>query len=156
MTADRLDLLAERRIRRTRQAPPPRHPRAEQPPRPVSTPGTRARVPADTRADVEAAVQPGTGGIAATVETAAPTAGAVPPAPAETVLRPAQFYVDSEADDYLRSIRAEALHRRVDISGSAVVRYALADLMARMTPTEVADALAAVPTDASTTGRKRR
>jgi hypothetical protein len=70
-------------------------------------------------------------------------------------LRPAQFYVDDRCDDYLRSIRAEALLRRLDVSGSAVVRLALYRLMEELTPEQVADRLAEPAADRGGSGRKR-
>jgi hypothetical protein len=46
-------------------------------------------------------------------------------------LRLAQFYVTPEHDDALRKIRATGLIDNMDVSGSAVVRYALDQLLAQ-------------------------
>jgi hypothetical protein len=70
-------------------------------------------------------------------------------------LRAAQFYLDDSCDDYLRSIRAEALVRRLDVSGSAVVRFAVHRLIEELTPAQVADRLAEPVAERDGTGRKR-
>jgi hypothetical protein len=70
-------------------------------------------------------------------------------------LRAAQFYLDDRCDDYLRSIRAEALMRRLDVSGSAVVRFAVHRLLEELTPAQVADRLAEPVAERDGTGRKR-
>jgi hypothetical protein len=77
------------------------------------------------------------------------------PASATTGLRAAQFYVDDRCDDYLRDIRVEALVRKLDVSGSAVVRLALHRLMEELSPAQVADRLATPTAERSGSGRKR-
>lgn len=71
-------------------------------------------------------------------------------------LRPAQFYIDDAIDGYLRSIRAEALVRKLDVTGSAVVRLALHRLMQELTPQQVTNRLAEPAAPRSSAGRKRR
>jgi hypothetical protein len=75
--------------------------------------------------------------------------------PATSGLRAAQFYLDDRCDDYLRSIRVEALMRKLDVSGSAVVRFAVHRLIEEMTPGQVADRLAEPVAERDGTGRKR-
>ena len=53
-------------------------------------------------------------------------------------LRLAQFYVTPDHDDALRRIRATGLVGGMDVSGSAVVRYALDQLLAKHKPEELA------------------
>lgn len=53
-------------------------------------------------------------------------------------LRLAQFYVTPDHDDALRRIRATGLVEGMDVSGSAVVRYALDQLLAKHKPEELA------------------
>lgn len=71
-------------------------------------------------------------------------------------LRPAQFYIDDSIDGYLRSIRAEALVRKLDVTGSAVVRLAMHRLMQELTPQQVTNRLAEPTAPRSSAGRKRR
>ena len=56
-------------------------------------------------------------------------------------LRLGQFYVTASQDEALRRIRAEGLISNMDVSGSAVVRYALDQLLASKTPAELAHLL---------------
>jgi hypothetical protein len=74
---------------------------------------------------------------------------------AQSGLRAAQFYLDDHCDDNLRSIRAEALMRRLDVSGSVVVRFAAHRLIEELTPTQVADRLAEPVAERDGTGRTR-
>lgn len=53
-------------------------------------------------------------------------------------LRLAQFYVTPDHDDALRRIRATGLVEGMDVSGSAVIRYALDELLAKHKPEELA------------------
>lgn len=78
-----------------------------------------------------------------------------PPALATTGLRAAQFYIDDRCDDYLRDIRVQALVRKLDVSGSAVVRLALHRLMEQLSSTQVADRLATPVGERAGSGRKR-
>ena len=87
-------------------------------------------------------------------ETAATAAQAV--VAVATPLRAAQFYVDGESDEYLRSVRAEALTRRLDVTASAVVRLAMHRLMRELTPRQVADFLTDPPAWQEGAGRRRR
>jgi hypothetical protein len=75
--------------------------------------------------------------------------------PSTAGLRAAQFYIDERCDDYLRDIRIEALTRKLDVSGSAVVRLALHRLIEELSPGQVADRLAAPTAERGGSGRKR-
>jgi hypothetical protein len=105
--------LAERRQRR--EPLPPRHPRAEQPP--AIQPGPAAgQQPSRTPVAKRPASRDG----------------------ASVPLRLGQFYVTASQDEALRRIRATGLMENMDVSGSAVVRYALDQLLASKTPDELA------------------
>lgn len=117
--------------RRRRQPPRPHHPRA-------------AANPADQGE--------GSGVLsAAPDETSASQATS-----AAGTLRPAQFYIDDAIDGYLRSVRAEALVRKLDVTGSAVVRLAVHRLMQELTVQQVTARLAEPAAPRSSAGRKRR
>jgi hypothetical protein len=49
----------------------------------------------------------------------------------EGPLRPAQLYLDGTTDDHLRRIKAAALVEGSDVTNSAVVRRAVAELVER-------------------------
>jgi hypothetical protein len=67
-------------------------------------------------------------------------------------------YLDPRHLDFLDDVRFNSVRRRlrVDVSGSAVVRFALERLAAEMQPHEVYEAIAAKPVDEKAVGRKRR
>jgi len=70
-------------------------------------------------------------------------------------LRKAQIYVDTEIDEYLWAIRAEAAAQRLDVPSAAVARLAFHRLMNDMAPAEVVKHLS-VAVDREGPGRKRR
>lgn len=67
-------------------------------------------------------------------------------------------YLDPQHIDFLDDVRFSPARRRlrVDVSGSAVVRFALERLADEMKPEEVYEAIAAKPVDKKAVGRKRR
>jgi hypothetical protein len=163
---DGLSILQSRRDQAAqRGAPPPRHPR---PSAVTSIADARTNGEPDTTIDLtDTAPEPVEEAPAPTPtseksKTTAPKRPATRKAqskaeapPASSGLRAAQFYLDDRCDDYLRSIRAEALVRRLDVSGSAVVRFAVHRLLEELTPAQVADRLAEPVAERDGTGRKR-
>lgn len=130
------DGIADLQARRQRRVPlPPRHPRPE-------PEASQADAPViDVRED-----QPEP---PAAKQAAASPSPSTPPAPrraprpkasqqVDVPLRLAQFYVTPDHDDALRRIRATGLVEGMDVSGSAVVRYALDQLLAKHKPEELA------------------
>lgn len=67
-------------------------------------------------------------------------------------------YLDEPHKAYLRQVAIEGLSRstKIDVSSSAVIRFALNRVMADMTAAQVYEAIAAKPVDAKIPGRKRR
>ena len=142
--------------RRHRQAPPPRHPRAvvdldepvvdvrEDAAQDVETPSTQPAV------DEQASERP------AMVRKAPGRPKKADAASRDQSLRPAQFYVGAEVDDYLRQVRSQALVRRLDVTASAVVRLAMERLMTDFTPEQITDQLAQPLAGQKGAGRKRR
>ena len=63
--------------------------------------------------------------------TGSPRAADMAPAVDDGPLRPAQLYLDPATDDHLRRIKAAALVERSDVTNSAVVRRAVAELVER-------------------------
>jgi hypothetical protein len=165
-----LSILQDRRQQQaSRGAPPPRHPR----PNPTAdndaaadrqeptTPGTTDEAPI-----VEATNRPAPGDSKPRQATGSPpeqqrarsSGKASPqkqPVSAAAGLRAAQFYVDDRCDDYLSEVRIEAIRRRADVSGSAVVRFALHRLIEELSPAQIADRLAVPAAESSGSGRKR-
>lgn len=145
--------------RRRRQAPPPRHPRAATD-EPEAVVDLREDASGDDQLPVpEAAGNPETGPApAATVgrPRARPTPKGGGTAETEGALRPAQFYVGAQVDDYLRQVRSQAVVRRLDVTASAVVRLAMERLMAELTPEQVTERLAQPVATRPGSGRKRR
>lgn len=135
---DGLGSLKDRRRkateRRRRQAPPSRNPR---PPGAEPEPPTQEGTPAE-KPDTTATPPP-------PPDPPKPDPKPEPPQDKGTSrtghLRLAQFYVDPEIDRYLRKVRALALLRGIDVSGSAVAREALRMLMDRATPEQIVDAV---------------
>lgn len=84
-----------------------------------------------------------------------PKASKVPASEAQNRLT---VYVDDSHDTFMDEAKFAGVRLRpkVDISRSAVVRFALERLQAEMTPDQVANAIAAKPTDDKALGRKRR
>lgn len=145
---DGLSALQGRRTaaaaRRGRQMPPPRHPRRDPP----------ARTPDEDAAPDEAA---------AAAKPA--TAPAVRPAGEERQgrsrrggagLRLGQFYLDPAADGWVREVRLTAMQRGEDITGSAVVRWAIARAAGALTPEQVVEELLSAEQRRSGPGRPRR
>lgn len=96
-----------------------------------------------------------------TVQGSVPEPPAAPAGTTADELRPQEritVYVDQAHDEFMDDVRFAAARRRprVDVSRSAVVRYALDRLMQQMTPEQLYDAIAAKPVEAQATGRKRR
>jgi hypothetical protein len=165
---DGLSILTARREQAAhRGAPPPRHPRPVAVPTPADE---RTAAQEEAPAEIDLTETSPTPAQASSGTDAPRKRSAVEPkrpaarsknqtkaesAPATSGLRAAQFYLDDRCDDYLRSIRAEALVRRLDVSGSAVVRFAIHRLNEDMTPEQVADRLAEPVADRDGTGRKR-
>lgn len=166
---DGLLILNDRRKQQAgRGAPPPRHPR------PSTDAGNQAaatpEVPA-MRDDTQAApIGEAAGSPAPTVSKSRQASGRRSgqqrarsgdkawekrPVANSAGLRAAQFYVDDRCDDYLSEVRIEAIRRKADVSGSAVVRYALHRLIEELTPAQIADRLAVPTTESSGSGRKR-
>ena len=166
---DGLSILNDRRKQQaSRGAPPPRHPR------PSTAAGNGAATPEEPATQDKAQTAP----IGGTAESPAPAdskprqaSGRRPgqqrarsgdeaspeeqPASNSAGLRAAQFYVDDRCDDYLSEVRIEAIRRKADVSGSAVVRYALHRLIEELSPAQIADRLAVPATESSRSGRKR-
>jgi hypothetical protein len=67
-------------------------------------------------------------------------------------------YVDDAHDAFMDDVRFAGARRRprIDVSRSAVVRFALDRLKAEMTPEQIHNAIADKPVDPKATGRKRR
>jgi hypothetical protein len=133
------DGIADLQARRQRRAPlPPRHPRA----------AVAAPVRAPQPSKPAPAAQQGRGG-SSLAEAAEPTPRSGRSAPQRQVpkakvteqvelpLRLAQFYVTPQHDEALRRIRATGLVDNMDVSGSAVVRYALDQLLAKHKPEDL-------------------
>lgn len=59
---------------------------------------------------------------------------------AETLIRQT-VYLDDDADDLLEKVRSASRRRRVDANRSAVIRLALRQLAAQLTPTQIVDAI---------------
>lgn len=147
--------------RRRRQAPPPRHPRVAEDLPPDEVVDLRQADQSDGPPPVpQRAEQP----LKVTAEpkpsashdrqSGARKSSSAPQG--DQALRPAQFYVGAEVDDYLRQVRSQAVVRRLDVTASAVVRLAMERLMAELTPEQVTDHLAQPLADQKGAGRKRR
>ncbi|MBV2367121.1 hypothetical protein [Streptomonospora nanhaiensis] len=67
-----------------------------------------------------------------------------------------EAYLTQDQVDWLWQVRAAAVARRLEHVQSAVVRLALDELAARMSPEEVAEALAAQERPATGQARGRR
>ena len=147
--------------RRRRQAPPPRHPRVvdDAPAEAVvdvrdsDAPDAAPPVPQPAEQPPEVTAEPKPAASRGR-PTAARKASNSPQG--DQALRPAQFYVGAEVDDYLRQVRSQAVVRRLDVTASAVVRMAMERLMAELTPEQVTDHLAEPVGGHSGAGRKRR
>lgn len=138
--------------RRGRALPPPRHPRRE--PSSVQDPGKD-----------DAATAPAPEQAAATEPARAPagraSARSAPPEQARSRrggagLRLGQFYLDPASDQWIRAVRLAAMQQGEDITGSAVVRWAIARVAGEVTPEQVIDELLAAPQRRAGPGRPRR
>lgn len=130
--ADGLDALEARRAKASatkRRLPPPRHPKAEQEPATAATPKAEpeaAPVPAPKApraAPLKAVKAPQS---AAEVEVAAEQAPR-----RRSRVRATQVHLDEAADDHLSELRKRAVMADVDLTASAVLRLALAELVER-------------------------
>ena len=134
------DGIADLQARRQRRAPlPPRHPRT----------GAAESASAPQRDEPAAEVEqrfvdspPGepaqpTPRKEGSPSLQRPAPGATAAQQVERPLRLGQFYVTPEHDEALRRIRATGLIDNMDVSGSAVVRYALDQLLAKHKPEEL-------------------
>jgi len=90
-------------------------------------------------------------------EKSAPRRGVKKQAEPEAQVR-LTVYVDESHDTFMDDVRFSGARKRprIDVSRSAVVRFALDRLKAEMTPEQLYDAIAAKPVDPKATGRKRR
>lgn len=163
-----LSILNDRREQQAgRGAPPPRHPRPStvagndataapelsNPPDQTTPLGGAADSPAPAGNKPRQATgrRPG-GKRARSGDKASPEKQ---PTSSDTGLRAAQFYIDDRCDDYLGEVRIEAIRRKADVSGSAVVRFALHRLIEELSPAQIADRLAVPAAESSGSGRKR-
>jgi hypothetical protein len=71
-------------------------------------------------------------------------------------LRLGQFYLDPAADQWIRAVRLAAMQQGEDITGSAVVRWAIARAAGEVTPEQVIQELLAAPQHRAGPGRPRR
>jgi hypothetical protein len=143
--ADPLGELKNRRERRTRSAPAPRNPRPKAAEETEETEATKAETAEEQRQQDEPRRNPTPPPpspltrprLPKTRERhAGPTAK---PTRRTGELRLAQFYVDPELDQWLREVRADALLRGVNVSGSSVARLALRSLMEQISVRELVD-----------------
>ena len=162
--ADGLLALKNKRAAARRGAPSRIKPSQNPNTLPPYTPPTGAGLPEPTReestdspaADVSAVEQRtpagGQDNVAAT-STAATTV-----APPAARVRGTTAYLDEPHKAYLRRVAIEGLSRsdKIDVSSSAVIRFALDQVMREMAPEQVYAAIAAKPVDPNAIGRKRR
>jgi hypothetical protein len=149
--SDGLSALQGRRqaaaARRGRALPPPKHPRREPP----------AREPGgEDRAEVPTPEEPVT-----PAEPASPPARSAPPELGRgrrggAGLRLGQFYLDPATDQWIRAVRMAAMQAGEDVTGSAVVRWAIARAASEVTPEQVLHELLAAPQHRAGPGRPRR
>ncbi len=71
-------------------------------------------------------------------------------------LRLGQFYLDPASDQWIRAVRLAAMQAGEDITGSAVVRWAIARAAGQVTPEQVIRELLAAPSHRAGPGRPRR
>jgi hypothetical protein len=71
-------------------------------------------------------------------------------------LRLGQFYLDPATDQWIRAVRLAAMQQGQDITGSAVVRWAIARAADEVTPEQVIQELLAAPQHRTGPGRPRR
>jgi len=71
-------------------------------------------------------------------------------------LRLGQFYLDPASDQWIRAVRLAAMQAGEDITGSAVVRWAIARAAGEVTPEQVIHELLAAPLHRTGPGRPRR
>ncbi|MFD3685465.1 hypothetical protein ACFWTE_11670 [Nocardiopsis sp. NPDC058631] len=143
-----LDDLSNRR-RRGRTAPPPKHPRSEQPPLPETEP-----VP-DSAPEpvVEPARQPRSKAPAPALRQDPGRSDATRAKRAPSV----EAYLDEPLMDWLWQVEAEAVGQRMRSVNSPVVRLALRRLQEQMSPAEVVQALREnKPAPTGKPGRPRR
>ncbi len=142
-----LDALAGMRNKRTstRTIPPPRNP-----PR-----ATAVQLPTQSAAPEQAAEEPQIAPSASPLPQATPPAE-LPPVH-EVPLTKVSIYVDPNSDEFLESVRSAGRKSRpkIDASRSAVVRFALTQLAAAMTPEQIAQKLQEQAGHYGGTGRRR-
>ena len=80
------------------------------------------------------------------------------PVAAPAALRKVAVYLEDDQDAALEALRYQGTSRRprLDVSKSAVVRLALERLLTELSHEQIVETIAARPTDAQATGRKRR
>jgi hypothetical protein len=134
---DALDADRERKTARNRSARPVPKPKRYVPATEAAPAPLEVTEPEDTKEEAASSDEPA----------AAPKASERPakaartkestraaekiPAVDDGPLRPAQLYLDPTTDDHLRRIKAAALVERSDVTNSAVVRRAVAELVER-------------------------
>ena len=134
------DGIADLQARRQRRAPlPPRHPRLAE--------AESASAPQRDESTTEVEAPPGDSPPSEPTQATTrkngspsprrPAPGSKATQQVELPLRLGQFYVTPEHDEALRRIRAIGLIDNMDVSGSAVVRYALDQLFANHKPEEL-------------------
>jgi hypothetical protein len=138
--------------RRGRALPPPRHPRRE-PPAPEPT--------GEAQGAALAPVEPGVASaeLASLPASRAPARSATPQrgrGRGGAGLRLGQFYLDPASDQWIRAVRLAAMQAGEDITGSAVVRWAIARAAGEVTPEQVIHELLAAPLHRTGPGRPRR
>lgn len=135
LDADRQQKTANRR--KARPVPPPKKytPATETPPAPLEAvqpePVTEALEVIDVRDEPETAPEPPVRAAKPAKRPASGRAADKAPAVDDGPLRPAQLYLDATTDDHLRRIKAAALVEGSDVTNSAVVRRAVAELVER-------------------------
>lgn len=141
-----LDQLESRAEKRRRQIPTPLHPRDPAPVREIHTPEVVA--PASTPIEQNGKETVGI-----------PTGPTKPSSKVQAQisrLRAAQFHIDDATDEDLRRIRAEGLMQNIDVTNSAVVRRAVAELVERYGHAGIVALLADEPPQERRRGRPRR
>jgi hypothetical protein len=140
MTGDGIDMLEGRR--RQRRTPlPPQHPRSADAAPAIPTEGAEQAAPDDAAAEtapVAEPQQPATPAVRTELGRQRPSLQE--PAAPEPV-RLVQVYLPANVDAFLREVRSIALMRNVDVSGSAVVRHAMDQLMRQTNARELVDQL---------------
>ncbi len=148
---DGLADLDDKRSRKVRAVPPPRHAKRESQQAVVLSPATETSgiaAPVDGQEEAPSSVtEP-----QRRAPRRSPKVDQRPTGLEHEPIRLVQVYLPQSADDYLRQVRAESLTRRKDVTASAAVRYAMEALMQTKTPAELVELLGT----RAGTGRKGR